>query len=82
MGAGSRVSKVGLSGAEPLRSELLAFQMSECATEMEDDLRVQVGSLRARFGGDGGCWVNSTGPCCSFPPPRSLPQCHSKRGIR
>lgn len=31
-----------MSGSEPLRSELLALQLSECATEMEDDLRVHV----------------------------------------
>lgn len=41
------VTKRRLSGAprtstEPLRSELLAMQLAECANEMVDDLRVQV----------------------------------------
>lgn len=44
-GTGSRLGRVNISGTEPLRSELLAFQMNECATEMEDDIMVQVNQI-------------------------------------
>lgn len=37
-----RSSGAPRSSTEPLRSELLAMQLVECANEMEDDLREQV----------------------------------------
>lgn len=67
--ASETLSKRRLSGAptsstEPLRSELLAMQLAECANEMEDDLRAQVcgwvGQRQPR------CWCSPSGRCCLF----------------